>query len=697
MAYSGLEVGKESAQKAAEELLARVPKRSVQIITLSTDVVDQIVKKATETAKTERGASLIVKKELFLYLMRNSPSAALEVEREWYKKKGVSFSDKEFNSITLGTKQTFVGANGIFDQKASELAYREASVELRKLSVLRTKPKSDKIQRERKLEGETKQDIVGIISNPYLIISKLEQKVKEFARRAPQVISERERELNEKIVQTIPKQYQQSVQLGMDILRKRGGTLEQQELYLKFVQSSKTDQKQITVKGSFIAAPIAYIINYIEKKDFNPKMLELLPAIEQTVSAGSSYINIYNKLEICLKFAELAVKKANNLDNEHTQKIMRETVILCDRIISQGELGVEYLHDLSNLVGKMGTIRQLQKFLLPALDYISKKEFMPKEEMISLLFDYFGKKLDGAKVEEFKYKVQSIEEKFGGVLKNKLVIANYGKADYLVRKLKIKRDWETIVNFAYAVSILGEQKTQELHNKNGIVYFARYSPKMLEETYANLDPKRKTDKPILVVAYNKNDWNGAFYEGVNTNMQDLTKHYKLIIYEVNGEQRFYEKLLYTRINYGKINTLIIGGHGEPGMIQMGDPTPEQSIDLGDSVNLSMVYDVFDRKDTRPKVILVSCSTGKNEGAIGGLLSKVWGADLEAPKIPTNIKRFDLAADGKIEKVVYGFSSERARFVSGKQMKANFLEDALSFYESVRDNAYASIKQTISGN
>ncbi len=697
MAYSGLEVGKESAQKAAEELLARVPKRSVQIITLSTDVVDQIVKKATETAKTERGASLIVKKELFLYLMRNSPSAALEVEREWYKKKGVSFSDKEFNSITLGTKQTFVGANGIFDQKASELAYREASVELRKLSVLRTKPKSDKIQRERKLEGETKQDIVGIISNPYLIISKLEQKVKEFARRAPQVISERERELNEKIVQTIPKQYQQSVQLGMDILRKRGGTLEQQELYLKFVQSSKTDQKQITVKGSFIAAPIAYIINYIEKKDFNPKMLELLPAIEQTVSAGSSYINIYNKLEICLKFAELAVKKANNLDNEHTQKIMRETVILCDRIISQGELGVEYLHDLSNIVGKMGTIRQLQKFLLPALDYISKKEFMPKEEMISLLFDYFGKKLDGAKVEEFKYKVQSIEEKFGGVLKNKLVIANYGKADYLVRKLKIKRDWETIVNFAYAVSILGEQKTQELHNKNGIVYFARYSPKMLEETYANLDPKRKTDKPILVVAYNKNDWNGAFYEGVNTNMQDLTKHYKLIIYEVNGEQRFYEKLLYTRINYGKINTLIIGGHGEPGMIQMGDPTPEQSIDLGDSVNLSMVYDVFDRKDTRPKVILVSCSTGKNEGAIGGLLSKVWGADLEAPKIPTNIKRFDLAADGKIEKVVYGFSSERARFVSGKQMKANFLEDALSFYESVRDNAYASIKQTISGN
>ena len=168
------------------------------------------------------------------------------------------------------------------------------------------------------------------------------------------------------------------------------------------------------------------------------------------------------------KICRTSVKKANNLDNEHTQKIMRETVILCDRIISQGGLGVEYLHDLSNLVGKMGTIRQLQKFLLPALDYISKKEFMPKEEMISLLFDYFGKKLDGAKVEEFKYKVQSIEEKFGGVLKNKLVIANYGKADYLVRKLKIKRDWETIVNFAYAVSILGEQKPKNCTIRMGL-------------------------------------------------------------------------------------------------------------------------------------------------------------------------------------------------------------------------------------
>lgn len=701
MGYTELETRVQKAQGAAAELLSRIPKRNEQTTLVSKDIVEEIVRKAIETSNTGKGAALVVKKELFLYLMRNSPATALEIEREWYKRKGISFSDNEFNNIALNTKQTFIGPGGVIDQKAAELAYREASVELRKLASLRTKPKPEKIQKEQKPQQEKEESIVKIISNPYLIISKVEQKGKEIARKAPQIISKKEQELDEQIVRTIPKEYKNAVEFYMRQLRDEHATLEQQELFLKFVQNSKNDSNKIPVSFSIIGytinvpAPIGYLFAYINKRDFNPQMLELLPAIAQLTMEGNKYLNRYGRFEICLKFAELAAKKKEGLDKENVQKLMKETVGICDKILSGGRLDAFYLHQLSNLVGKMNDTEQLQKFLLPALDYVSKKSFLTKEEMVAVLHNYFGKKLDDAKVKEFEEKIREIEDKFIKVVNNETIKRNYDKADELVRKLNIKRDGETVVNFAYAIAVLGERKTAELHGKNGIIYFARYSPKMLEEAYANLDQKRKSDKPILVIAYNKNDWNGAFYAGVGTNMQDLTKNYKVIIYEVEGEQRFYEKLLYTNLNYGKINTIIIGGHGSSDRIQMGLPTDEGSIDLGDKINLSMVSDIFDRKGGRPKVILVSCSTGKDENAIGGLISRTWGADLEAPKIPANIKRFNLAMNGEIKSVTYEFSSS-ARFLGGKEMKANWLENALSSYGGLITESYVSVKEKIAG-
>ncbi|MBI5051338.1 hypothetical protein HZC08_01125, partial [Candidatus Micrarchaeota archaeon] len=91
------------------------------------------------------------------------------------------------------------------------------------------------------------------------------------------------------------------------------------------------------------------------------------------------------------------------------------------------------------------------------------------------------------------------------------VTGRFDEARELTKELGIKNaDIVTILNFAYGLEVIGREKVLELNYNLGIEYFARYDKEMLLEIGANLDTKRKAGMPLMVVYFNKNDWNGAF-------------------------------------------------------------------------------------------------------------------------------------------------------------------------------------------
>ena len=203
--------------------------------------------------------------------------------------------------------------------------------------------------------------------------------------------------------------------------------------------------------------------------------------------------------------------------------------------------------------------------------------------------------------------------------------------------------------FAHAIYNIGKDSTVRLNKELGIEYFLRYSPELLKELERNLDKKYNSKKPLLLVTYNKNDWNGSFYIG-GRNLDELTKFYKVIVVEVDTEDAFYAKVQQVAEKYGKIDTLMIGGHGDPSSINLGKGSEEsKDLDIGDEENLAGIKGYLIEK---PTIILESCSTGETENAIGAVISRVLKARLFAPLIPGSLVDFEFDATGRIRDIEY---------------------------------------------
>ncbi len=254
----------------------------------------------------------------------------------------------------------------------------------------------------------------------------------------------------------------------------------------------------------------------------------------------------------------------------------------------------------------------------------------------------------------------------------------YSGAEKLVASLGAEHtDPEVCLNFAYGIATIGSKKTQALYRNFGMEYFMRYTKDTLEALHSNIDPKSST-KPLLLVAFNKNDPNSIFYrEG--SRLFPLTKHYCLVIVEVGSEAAFYDRMHSISKRYGKIGTLIIGGHGAPDRILLGKlgvatveefealpPIKKNSLeerrmlDLTDLEELKKLRSSFTEK---PIVLLVSCSTGKSEAAIGGIISDAWGATLYAPAENFSRTKYLLSPEGRITDVEYNVES--TQFLQGK--------------------------------
>ncbi len=190
-----------------------------------------------------------------------------------------------------------------------------------------------------------------------------------------------------------------------------------------------------------------------------------------------------------------------------------------------------------------------------------------------------------------------------------------------------------------------------LYETFGIADFARYPKEILLDMVKNYDNK---EKPYGLIMYPRNDWNGAFYndKGIFMDLYNqLEGDFLLRVAECDNKTELARMLIKLDKQYNpkdgsghKISLLILGGHGTKDSIRFGGQDDRHALHVEDFMGKG-VRKTSKFFDDNPTIILHSCSTGTEKG-IGQELSKVMGAKVIAPKVPTSIYSLDAKKEGE---------------------------------------------------
>jgi hypothetical protein len=193
---------------------------------------------------------------------------------------------------------------------------------------------------------------------------------------------------------------------------------------------------------------------------------------------------------------------------------------------------------------------------------------------------------------------------------------------------------EVFNNLKYALATIGEPMTVHLNNRFGLIYFSRYSRGTLQQAYNDLHFPDHDKKPILLIIFNKNDDNGAFY-WVGKTLDAIREHFRIAIFETDlgSSESASQRSVYSIVkdvwdSYGKIDSVIVAGHGNKDSILLGGAGKRGKISTSDKLRLARLKFAFVPK---PTVLSLSCSTGQGPGAVGAMFQEAWGAGVYAPK------------------------------------------------------------------
>jgi len=211
-------------------------------------------------------------------------------------------------------------------------------------------------------------------------------------------------------------------------------------------------------------------------------------------------------------------------------------------------------------------------------------------------------------------------------------------ARILIQKLGLKKNKETLEHFSQATTEIGAPLIEKLYREFGIEYFGRYTgiglsaanqASLLRVIAAN-SLLENDPKPVLLVATNQYDHNGAFgYMGLYK-YEDFQNDFKILAVEGRSDKKLIQRILHVGTAHGKIKFLVLGGHGNPTRITLGKgPGAHRAIDTRDKKLLRRIRPVL---ADNAKIILNSCKTGAwaNRG-IGHCISKNCGAETFAPQ------------------------------------------------------------------
>lgn len=213
---------------------------------------------------------------------------------------------------------------------------------------------------------------------------------------------------------------------------------------------------------------------------------------------------------------------------------------------------------------------------------------------------------------------------------------------------------------------------QSLYKEFGIMDFGRYPASLLLQQYKDKDD---LSRPYGVIMYPRNDWNGAFYQNQNVFkklFQETQGELNLRITECESKIDIARALIKLDKKYNtedkeghKISLLILGGHGEKNIIQFGGNDAKHRLTIEDLAGKG-VQRTSQFFEENPTIILASCSTGAEKG-IGQGLSRMLGAKVVAPKVPTRLESLHAS---KKPGVKFRFN---ARFAEKEELKSVFFQ------------------------
>jgi len=232
-----------------------------------------------------------------------------------------------------------------------------------------------------------------------------------------------------------------------------------------------------------------------------------------------------------------------------------------------------------------------------------------------------------------------------GVTKNaEDFAARYKEGESLAKELGLDaKASEICLNLAYGIATIGREKTISLNKNNGIIKFIRYPKELLEQTEV-LGGARADKGKLLFMASGTADWNGSFYEDADK-LKVLADNYIIVLTEMSSKNEFYDKVRRTAEQYGKINTVIINGHGNSYGVELGS----EALSVNNKDELADLRNAFIYE---PQVVLISCSTGKRADSIDTVIADAWGAEVFAPVDDAALKNITLDEEGIIKNVKY---------------------------------------------
>ncbi len=222
--------------------------------------------------------------------------------------------------------------------------------------------------------------------------------------------------------------------------------------------------------------------------------------------------------------------------------------------------------------------------------------------------------------------------------------------------------------------------TKSLSEKYGITAFGRYPTEMLLEQLAN---EGNTERPYGIVLYPKDDWNGAFHQdegvfrqfGIVLNQDPNLEKYLVRIYECGSKKDIAKALIELDKTYGnahKISFAIIGGHGTKDSINFGGGSSKRNLLYSSDLHRSRVQKTGDFFEPEATIVLVSCSTGQNEG-IAQTLTEKMGMKVIAPTVPTNVRKIiPKYVNGKIDFIVE-YSKKDTTAIYARSKTSNTVE------------------------
>ena len=356
-----------------------------------------------------------------------------------------------------------------------------------------------------------------------------------------------------------------------------------------------------------------------------------------------------------------------NLEEAH-KKILRIGDPIVEQLHEQwleprGPIAFRYETD-SNMVTLMGTVHQynpenpmIQEVKSQVENYL---QVSPKEKQLVMVEGFHGGAIpDWNSLEEaieasgetgaaaFLAK-QSGGEVTSPEVPNEQVIARLKELGFTADKIAL-RDILKSLPTSMRTGRFNEQ------NLASIIYGASIQaqtgwveaipPELLITQY---DQRDNTDKPYGVIVYPHSDWNGAFLQNedpLRWFFADVREKYNLRVLEAESKYDIARGLLGLKRRYGqqnKISFALLGGHGTKNSILFGGEDERHRL-VSQDLQGSGVRRTSEFFEPHPTIVLVSCSTGTQEG-IGQQLSEMMGAKVIAPEIPTNIKSIRARTD-----------------------------------------------------